>query len=84
MGRQVTKRWRIKRQLSFEERLINVAREARAAAAELPPGKQRDQLIRKASQHETAANIDEWLSSAGLTPPEDVAGHTRKVRHPSQ
>ena len=47
---------------------INVAREARAAAAELPPGKQRDQLIRKASQHETAANIDDWPSSAGLTP----------------
>jgi hypothetical protein len=34
-----------------------------------PPGKEREELLRKARQAETASRIDEWLSSPGLQPP---------------
>jgi hypothetical protein len=35
----------------------------------LPPGRERDALLKKASQADTLANIEEWLSSPGLQPP---------------
>jgi hypothetical protein len=50
------------------ERLQQAAQQARDAA-ELPAGKQRDELMRKARQSETAARIDQWLTSPGLQPP---------------
>ncbi|MET3996695.1 hypothetical protein ACVWXN_002128 [Bradyrhizobium sp. i1.4.4] len=34
------------------------------------PGSQRDLLERRLRQLETASNIDEWLTSSGLQPPE--------------
>jgi hypothetical protein len=38
-------------------------------AEKLPPGKDRDALMRKARQLETASQINQWLSSAELQPP---------------
>ena len=35
------------------------------------PGPQRDLLESKLRQLETASNIDEWLTSQGLQPPEE-------------
>jgi len=35
----------------------------------MKPCFERDALLRKARQAETAANIDEWLDSPGLQPP---------------
>jgi len=43
----------------------------------LPRGRDRDELMRKARQLETASHINEWLSSPGLSPP---AGPDSKKR----
>jgi hypothetical protein len=67
--RQITRRPRIRHQISFKERLLNNARQAREAAELLAPGSARDELLRKARASETAAHIDEWVSSPGLRPP---------------
>jgi len=49
----------------FEERLAEVAQRAEA----LPPGIERDELMRKVRQAETTARLNEWLTSPGLQPP---------------
>ena len=54
---------------SLEERLSEEAKRLRAEAKFLPPGAQRDALIRKARQAEIASRINEWLTSPGLQPP---------------
>lgn len=42
---------------------------ARDEAGKLPPGKDRDALLKKARQLDTASHINEWLSSSGLRTP---------------
>jgi hypothetical protein len=42
---------------------------ARTEAEKLPHGKEREALETKARQLKTAADINEWLSSPGLTAP---------------
>ena len=42
---------------------------AKADAQKLPYGKERDALLKKARQLETASQINQWLSSPGLSPP---------------
>jgi len=63
-------RRRVKHETSFETRLMQDAQQTRAAAHLLPPGKQRELLLRQARASETAAQIDRWISSPGLRPPE--------------
>lgn len=43
-----------------------IATIAKDEALTLPPGKERDALIKKARQLETACHINEWLASPGL------------------
>jgi hypothetical protein len=43
-----------------------------AQVAKLPPGPQKDGLLKKLSQLETASHINDWLSSPGLQPPRPV------------
>jgi hypothetical protein len=74
--RAVIRRKRIRHETSFKERLLKGAREA---AELLPAGKARDQLLRKARANETAAYIDEWISSPGLRPPGSMSGAGHKV-----
>lgn len=62
-------RHRVKHDSSFEARLLTCAQQAREAALRLPPGKQREILLRQARASETAAHIDKWISSPGLRPP---------------
>ena len=59
----------IEQSKSFKDRLLHEAEEAGEQAKALPPGSQRDALLEKARQADTAAHIDEWLSSPGLQPP---------------
>ena len=54
---------------SLQERLVREAELARARATSMPLGKERDELLRKARQAETASHIDEWLASPGLRAP---------------
>jgi hypothetical protein len=43
---------------------------AKTEADKLPHGKERDALVRKARQLRTASQINQWLSSPELKPPE--------------
>jgi hypothetical protein len=59
----------IEQSKSFKDSLLHEAEQARDRAKVLPPGSQREALLKKARQADTAAHIDEWLSSPGLQPP---------------
>jgi hypothetical protein len=63
------KRNRRKNTVPFDERLQRAAEEAREAARKLPQGQERDALLKRARQTETAAHINEWLTSPGLQSP---------------
>jgi hypothetical protein len=59
------KRNRRKHTVSFSERLQMAASDARQAAQKLPQGTERDVLLKKAKQAETAVRINGWLTSSG-------------------
>ena len=63
-------RRRFKNILTFPERLDQEVKRLRAEAEKLPRGSERDQLLRKARQAETAFHVNDWLSSPGLRTPE--------------
>lgn len=54
----------------LEARLTDEAKRLREEAKFLPPGAQRDELIRKARQAEIGSRLTEWLTSPGLRLPE--------------
>jgi len=62
-------RRRFKQQLTLQDRLAAWARSVRAQAEKLQPGPERDDLIRKARQADTACHLNDWVNSAGLQPP---------------
>jgi hypothetical protein len=62
-------RRRFKQTKSLEERLAEEAKRLREEAKLLPPGAEREALLRKARQAETGSHMSEWLSSPGLQPP---------------
>ncbi|MEH2561125.1 hypothetical protein [Bradyrhizobium sp. AZCC 2289] len=62
-------RRRFKNILSFPDRLSKEAERLREEADKLPPGQEREILLRKARQADTALRIEEWLSSPGLQSP---------------
>jgi hypothetical protein len=59
----IKRRNRRKQTASFDERLRGAARQARDEARKLPQGPERDMLLRKAGQAESAAHINAWLAS---------------------
>jgi hypothetical protein len=63
------KRRRFKQIESFKDRLAAFAAGARERASKLTPGIQRDDMLRKARQADTASHLDEWCHSSGLQPP---------------
>ena len=63
------KRNRTRPALSLQERLKQIAFRAREKAEALPPGRERDRLIRAAASTESAATIERWLSSRELEGP---------------
>ena len=66
----VVRRRRVRHEISFEMRLLKHARETRETARRLPPGKKRETLLRQARASEMAVQIEKWISSPGLRPPE--------------
>lgn len=63
------KRRRIKQTRSLEERLAEEAKRLREEAKLLPPGSDRENMLRKARQAETGSHVSEWLRSPELKPP---------------
>lgn len=62
-------RLHFKHEKTFKEQLIEEAKRLRDEAAQLPYGKDRQLLLKRAQQAETASHLDEWLTSPGLQPP---------------
>jgi hypothetical protein len=62
-------RRRFKQTNPLDRRLEEQAKRLRREAEAVPPGVERDRLMRQARQAETAARMSEWLSSPGLQPP---------------
>jgi hypothetical protein len=52
-----------------EERLADEARRLRDEARLLPPGHQREGLLRRARENEWTSQMTGWLNSPGLQPP---------------
>jgi hypothetical protein len=63
------KRRRFKQSTSFQERLAEWAKQVRDQADQLPPGIERDKLLKKVRQADAAAHLDDWANSPGLQPP---------------
>lgn len=68
-GVSMQKRNRKRPELSLQARLATAATDARAKAAGLPLGRERDLLLKQARQSDVAAHLEAWLSSPGLQPP---------------
>jgi hypothetical protein len=62
-------RRRLKQLLSLPDRLAQEAERLRTEAEKLPPGHDREMLLRKARQTDAASHMNEWLSSPGLQAP---------------
>ena len=62
-------RRRFKQTTSLDQRLIAEAQRLRKEAKSIPPGIERERLIRRARQAETALHLTEWLMSPGLRAP---------------
>jgi hypothetical protein len=65
----MTERRRFKQTISLKDRLIAFAKDARDRAAQLAPGMEREDLLKKARLADTASHIDDWANSPGLQPP---------------
>jgi hypothetical protein len=63
------KRRRVKQALSLQDRLATWAEAVRKRAARLPPGSERDTLLKKLRQADTASHPEDWANSPGLQPP---------------
>ena len=66
----MTSRRRIRQIDSLEDRLGKEAIRLREEAKTLPPGLEREHMLRKARQCETGSHMSQWLHSAELQPPE--------------
>jgi len=53
----------------LDQRLEEQAKRLRKEAKSTPRGVEREKLIRRAREAETAARINEWLTSPGLQAP---------------
>lgn len=65
----MAERRRLKQSKSFKDRLVAWSESVRKQAEILAPGSERDDMLRKARQADTAAHLDDWVNSLGLQPP---------------
>jgi hypothetical protein len=57
------------KKITLEQKWYLLSEAAKKEAEKLPHGKEREALLRKARQLETASQIDQWISSPALQPP---------------
>jgi hypothetical protein len=58
------------KKLTIEQKWHQQSEAAKNEAEKLPHGKEREALIRRARQLETASHINQWLSSSELKSPQ--------------
>ncbi len=63
------KRRRFKQQLTLQDRLTAWVTQLQEQASKLPPGPERDGLLRRARQADVASHLHDWVKSSGLQPP---------------
>jgi hypothetical protein len=63
------RRHRFRQTVSLQDRLAAFAKDARDTAASLPAGAEKNDLLKRAHQADTALHIEEWASSPGLQSP---------------
>jgi hypothetical protein len=62
-------RRRFEQALPLKDRLALFATEVREKASRLPRGRERDDLLKKADQAETASHhLNDWVNSPGRSP----------------
>jgi hypothetical protein len=62
-------RRRFKQILSLQNRIADWAASVRDQLTGMQPGPERDELIKKLRQAETAMHLEKWANSPGLQPP---------------
>jgi hypothetical protein len=72
MEQRMLERRRFTQTEPLEKRLTAEAARLRKEARGTPPGIERDRLVRRARQAETASHMTEWLASGGLQAPKEV------------
>jgi hypothetical protein len=65
----IKRRRRVKQSDTLEQRLAEDTKLIREKARHLPPGKEREELLRRARQNDVAIHMTEWLTSSGLRAP---------------
>jgi hypothetical protein len=64
----IIKRRRFKQETSLQDRIVEWAVALRKQA-DVRPGAERDELLKKLRQAETAMHMEDWANSRGLQPP---------------
>jgi len=54
---------------SLQDRIASFARRVREKASQLPPGKEKDDLLRRARLADMASHLDDQANSPGLQSP---------------
>jgi hypothetical protein len=62
-------RIRFKQTLSLRARIELWAEKLRSQAANMPPGREKEILLKKVRAASAAAHVDGWVNSRGLQPP---------------
>ncbi|WLA74219.1 hypothetical protein QIH77_03000 [Bradyrhizobium diazoefficiens] len=62
------KRRRFKQSISLADRLASFAKEASEKASALPPGPERESLLKQMRQAEVATQVDTWAAGGGEQP----------------
>jgi hypothetical protein len=62
-------RHRPKQTLSLDGRPLQQSKQLKREADNLPPGSEREQLLKQARNADTAARINGWITSLGLQRP---------------
>jgi hypothetical protein len=63
------RRRRFKHQTTLQDRIAGWAAGVRERANEMQPGPERDGLLMKLNQAQTAMNLEDWVNSTGLQAP---------------
>lgn len=63
--KMTAKRNRRKQTQPLQQRLMSFAENARDRAYRMPPGKEREMLLRRAKQNEVTSDLTDWLSAPG-------------------